>query len=101
MRRATNALDLWRLGMTAGVMAAQAQLVVGLRVMGMAGLRPQAPAETTRMITEKTAAAGIAFAAAQRAALSGRRADEIAAAALRPYARATRNNSRRLSRRPD
>ena len=54
--------------------------------------------EPSRMVTEKADAASEAMHAALRAAGRGQRADEVMAAALRPYRRRTKNNLRRLSR---
>jgi hypothetical protein len=80
-------------------MLAEAQAVIAMRMMGMAGMWSVAPTETTRMISEKGAAYSSAMKAAGRAAMSGKRPDEIAEAALRPIRRKTRSNSRRLARR--
>jgi hypothetical protein len=50
------------------------------------------------MVMEKTGAARESFGAAFRSAALGSRADEVLAAALKPYGRRTRVNARRLSR---
>jgi hypothetical protein len=91
-------LQLWTLGVRTGVMLAEAQTVIVLRLWGMAGLWPVSPAESTRMVTEKWPAFLGAFGAAGAAALQGHGPHLIATAALRPIARKTRANSRRLVR---
>ncbi len=71
--------QLWTLGFRTGVMLAEAQTVVLLRLWGMAGLWPVGPSESTRMVAEKWPAF-------------------LHDAALTPIARKTRANSRRLVR---
>lgn len=79
-------------------MAMEAQMVIALRTAGMMGILSQDTQEPQRMVTEKANAASEAMQAAIRAAGRGQRADEVMAAALRPYRRRTRANVRRLSR---
>ena len=90
--------QLWTLGLNTGVMMAEAQTVVVLRLWGMAGLWPVSPSETSRMVAEKWPAFLSAYGAAGAAAMKGHGPHRIAAAALRPIARKTRANSRRLVR---
>lgn len=90
--------QLWTLGLQTGVMMAEAQTVMLLRLWGMAGLWPVSPTETTRMVTEKWPAFMAAYGAAGAAAMKGHGPHRIASAALRPIARKTRANSRRLAR---
>lgn len=80
-------------------MLAEAQMVIGMRMMGMAGLWAVAPGENARMVAEKAPAFSEAGAAAWGAALSGARPDQVMAAWLKPISRRTRANSRRLSKR--
>ena len=91
-------LQLWTLGLQTGVMMAEAQAVVVLRLWGIAGLWPVSPTETTRMVAEKWPAFLSAYGAAGAAAMKGHGPHRIASAALRPIARKTRANSRRLAR---
>lgn len=91
-------LALARLGFDTGRMLMQAQTVIALRMMGMAGLTRRAPGEDMRMITEKMQAAQASMAAAMVAGLRGGDATRIAQAALRPVGRATSANVRRLTR---
>jgi hypothetical protein len=97
MKRTLNAFDLWRLSMDTTRMMAEAQMVIALRMMGMAGVIPARPDETRRMVTEKAAAAQEAGLAMTRAAMSGGSAPAIAAAGLKPVGRRTRANVRRLT----
>ena len=78
-------------------MALEAHMVIAMRTAGMMGLVKQDSGETARMVGEKADAASEALQAALRAAGRGQRADQIMAAALRPYRRRTKANVKRLS----
>lgn len=80
-------------------MGLEAQYVMTMRMAGMMGVVPHRRGENYRMVAEKGHAARESVGAALRSAATGARADEILAAALRPYGRRTRANARRLSRR--
>lgn len=84
--------DLMRMGI-------EAQFVMTLRTAGMMGLLPQGRNETALMFTEKGDAVRESFGAAFRSAARGARADQVLAAALRPYGRRTRANAKRLATR--
>jgi hypothetical protein len=88
-----------RLSMKMGLAMAQAQMVIGLRMMGWAGLWRTTPSENMRMITEKVAAVQAAGLAAATAAARGKAPAAVAEAALRPVARKVADNARRLGRR--
>jgi hypothetical protein len=90
--------QLWTLGLRTGVMLAEAQTVILLRLWGMAGVWPVSPTESTRMVAEKWPAFLHAYAAAGTAAMKGHGPHRIAGAALGPIAKKTRANSRRLVR---
>lgn len=90
-----NPFHLW---LRLARMTLEAQTVIALRTAGLMGLMAQAPGEPLRMVAEKQAAAAEAFFAVARAAGRGHGADRLFAAALRPYGRRTRANSRRLMR---
>lgn len=90
--------DWWLLGWQTSVMLAEAQAVIAMRMMGLAGFWAVHPSESLRMIAEKPAAYARAAEAAGRAAFAGKAPHEIAGAALRPVRRKTRANSRRLVR---
>ncbi|MBB1490463.1 antibiotic ABC transporter [Paracoccus sp. MC1854] len=84
--------DMMRMGI-------EAQFVMTLRTAGMLGLLPHGKNENTLMVSEKTDAVRESFGAAFRSAARGARADQILAAALKPYGRRTRANARRLGTR--
>lgn len=80
-----------------GRIAWESQMVIVMRMAGMMGLTPQRADEPFRMIAEKQAAASESMHAAFRAANRGQGYDRVLSAALRPYGKRTRANSRRLS----
>lgn len=92
-------LDAMRFMVASGMMMAEAQSVILMRLWGMAGFWNTAPSEMVRMITEKQAAALSSARATQRAMIQGKPAGEVAMAALRPVRSRTRKNAARLSRR--
>lgn len=77
--------------------AMDSQMVIGLRMAGMMGLTSQSPGEPFRMVAEKQAAASESMFAMAQAASRGASADRVMSAALRPYGKRTRANSRRLT----
>lgn len=79
--------------------AVDSQMVIGLRVAGMMGFRAQSPGEPFRMVAEKQAAASESLFAVARATSRGASADRVMSAALRPFGKRTRANSRRLTKR--
>lgn len=88
----------WKLGFDVWRMTVEAQMIVGMRLAGMAGLWTLAPGETSRMVLEKQDAFSDAFVKAGTRALRGQRPDQIMQAALQPVKRKTSSNSRRLGR---
>ena len=92
-------VDLMRVSMAYFRMMTEAQTVIGLRLLGMAGLWSVTPAETGRMMSEKGPAMARSMMAAGAAAMAGQRPDQIALAAVRPLGARTRANSRRLVKR--
>ena len=88
----------WSLWSEMAWIAAESQMIIGLRVMGMMGLTNQSPGEPFRMVAEKQAAATESLFAMTEAASSGASADRVMSAALRPYRKRTKANSRRLGR---
>lgn len=89
-----SAMKLWADFVKMGF---EAQYVMSVRMAGMMGIVPARRGENYRMVAEKGDAAREALGAALRSASSGARADEILAAAMKPYGRRTRINARRLS----
>ena len=92
-------MAFWRLGLQSGRMLAEAQAVIGMRMLGMAGLWSVTPSENRRMVEEKINAFTRAQTVAGAALMRGKPAAAVAGAALAPYAQATAGNVRRLSRR--
>ncbi|MEM7721798.1 MAG: antifreeze protein [Pseudomonadota bacterium] len=90
---------LWSVGLNTWFLMAEAQAVIAMRMMGMAGYWNVTPTEDARMITEKMVAFPQAMLACSHAALSGKSSHEVAQATLRPLRRKTRSNARRLARR--
>lgn len=82
-----------------GFMLAEAQMVIGMRLLGMAGMWRVLPSENARMSSEKVTALGQSAVAASTAMLAGKSPVLIAEAALKPVARATKSNVKRLARR--
>lgn len=87
-----------RLMMQMTRIAVDSQLIIGLRLAGMMGFMAQSPGEPFRMVAEKQAAASESIFAMAQAASRGASADRVMSAALRPYGKRTRANSRRLTR---
>lgn len=87
---------LWR---QMNQIAWDSQMVIVLRTAGMMGLLKQDASEPQKMVVEKAEAAGEALKAALHAAARGRPADQVMAAALRPYRRRTKANAKRLTKR--
>lgn len=81
------------------LMAAEAQAVIAMRLMGMAGVWSVPPSEKSRMVSEKLKAMNTSNGEAIAAALRGGTPDQIMAAAIKPYRRRTRANTRRLTKR--
>lgn len=94
----SSPMAIWKSGFDAWRMMTEAQTVVGLRMMGMAGLWTLADSETTRMFTEKQQAFAQAALGLTTAAMRGQPPEQILAAAVRPLGRKTSANARRLGR---
>ncbi|MGR3485777.1 MAG: antifreeze protein [Paracoccaceae bacterium] len=92
-----HAWELWSTGFALWRLGAEAQTVIGLRMLGMAGLWPVTASENARMISEKGPAFVAAWGKATQAALAGKRPDQIALAAARPLRRRTGANAKRLA----
>jgi hypothetical protein len=89
--------NLWSLSLRTGLMLGQANMVVAMRMMGMAGAWNVTPAENQRMVDEKTDAAIAAGQAMMRAVMAGKGPVAVAEAGLAPVARKTRANAKRLA----
>lgn len=91
--------DLLRLSMQTGTMLAQANMVIAMRMWGMAGVWNVTPDENKRMVAEKGTAMLAAGAAAAGAMAQGKGPVNVALAALQPVARKTKANAARLGKR--
>ncbi|MBU3030420.1 antibiotic ABC transporter [Paracoccus sp. XHP0099] len=89
----------YRIWMQMTRIAVDSQVIIGLRMAGMMGMMAQSPGEPFRMVAEKQAAASESLFAVAQATSRGVPADRVVSAALRPYSKRTRANSRRLTRR--
>lgn len=88
-----------RSGVAFWTLMAEAQWVMTVRLMGLAGVLPLSQAERLRMVSEKGPAFGQAWLAAMAAAQAGQTVERVALAAMGPVGKATRANVRRLARR--
>lgn len=91
--------DLLRLSMQTGTMLAQANMVIAMRMWGMAGAWNVTPGENKRMVAEKGTAMLAAGVAAAGAMAQGKGPVNVALAALQPVARKTKANAVRLAKR--
>lgn len=94
-----NPFAFFLLTMRTGLMLIEAQQVIAMRLLGLAGLWRVSPGENARMLLEKLDAGTEAGLAATRALARGAPPVAVAGAALKPVARRTAANSRRLSKR--
>ena len=76
----------------------ESQMVIGMRLAGMAGLWPMAKSETDRMLAEKLSAGMDSAHAALRSGMAGGNISEMAMAAMQPVRAKTRANAKRLRR---
>ena len=80
-------------------MTAEAQAVIAMRTMGMAGIWSVTGTENERMVAEKADALRASWEAQTAAAWKGAGPLTIAEAGLKPYRQRTRANARRLAKR--
>ncbi|MBM7069600.1 antifreeze protein [Actibacterium sp. 188UL27-1] len=90
------AYDCWKTGLQASYLMAETQTVIGLRVLGMAGMWHVPKSENSRMVQEKAPAFAASAMAAGYAAMNGKRPDQIVNAAIHPLRRKTISNAKRL-----
>ena len=90
--------DLMALSVQTTQLVVEAQTVMALRFLGMAGFWSVSPSENARMVNEKSDAFIRSASAATAAMMSGKRPDQIATAAIKPLRSKTRANSKRLTR---
>lgn len=88
----------WGLGLRTTHMLAAAQSVITLRTLGAFGLWPVTASEARRMWMEKPGAFAESAGRVTSAMIELKRPDQILDAAIIPFERKTRANSKRLSR---
>ncbi|GLS87230.1 hypothetical protein GCM10010873_22040 [Cypionkella aquatica] len=76
----------------------ESQLVIGLRLAGMAGFWPMSAAEQDRMMTEKLSAGMDSAQAALRIGMAGGTISDMVMAAMKPVRAKTSANAKRLQR---
>ena len=99
MARNATPLELFKTQMEVGMMLADAQSVIAMRMMGWGGLWSVTSDENDRMVSEKTEAITKSMQSATLAAMTGKRPDEIMNAAVKPLRQKTRANAKRLGKR--
>ena len=92
-------MNHWTNALQAGWLVTEAQSVVAMRIMGIAGIWSVTPDERQRMLSEKAHAFTKSFTDAQRAVIAGQSSDRITAAALEPILQTARANRKRLAKR--
>jgi hypothetical protein len=98
-RKPANPVEIWRAYAGLGMLAFEAQAVVGMRLLGMSGAWPVGKGENRKMLSEKPPAFSKAATAAARKAASGGRPDQVLLAAVKPLTRTARANRKRLAAR--
>jgi hypothetical protein len=97
-----NPMQMWNswfaLSSQAMTLGLEAQSVIALRLMRIAGGGALGQAETERMMTEKVAAFGEAQAAAMAGAFGGDSSESIGKKVMGIYSKRVRGNQRRLTR---
>ena len=91
--------DLVRTSLGLGMLAAETQMVMAMRIAGMAGAWSVLPSENRRMVDEKGPAFTEAAYVAWMAAISGKRPDQVLDAWTSSLRKKTGGNARRLIRR--
>ncbi len=91
--------DMWRVGSEMTRLGMEANAVIWMRMMGMAGLWNVSASEDERMLAEKPEAFRDAGMRAGLAAMGGAAPDKIVSAAIKPLTRKAAANRRRLAKR--
>ncbi|MEJ6399139.1 antifreeze protein [Yoonia sp. 208BN28-4] len=94
-----NPMAVWANTMQATMLVVEAQSVITMRMLGMAGIWSVTPAEDGRMLSEKVYALTRAATDSTRAAMNGAAPEAVVAAAIKPIRQKTRANARRLGKR--
>ena len=96
MAKCTDVSNIMELGWDMMRLGVEAQAVMNLRMMGMAGLWAVKPSENDRMVSEKAPAFVRAQVAMTKAAMRGAGPEQIWRAGLRPLTRVASANRSRL-----
>ena len=99
MKHAHNGAEFMKLWAESCFLAIEAQMIIAMRLAGMAGFWNVTKAENTLMYSEKLAAAKAAALAAATAAAMGSTPAGVTLAAMKPIRRKTTANARRLGKR--
>ena len=99
MRHSQTQTDIVTLWTETALMALEAQMIIAMRLGGMAGLWNVTKAENNLMSTEKLAAVQASAFAATAAIMLGASPAGVALAAIKPVRRKTTANVRRLGKR--
>ena len=99
MTKPTHPADIVGTSLQLGLLAWETQMVMAMRLMGLAGGWSVLPSESVRMVEEKAPAFAEAALMAARAAHDGKRPDQVVDAWTRSLRRRTTSNTRRLMRR--
>ncbi len=94
-----NVFAMWRLGFDMARLGTEANMVIWMRMIGMAGAWNVLPSEDARMWSEKPAAFADAMGRGLAATMGGKDAVGATSAALKPLTRKATSNRRRLARR--
>ncbi|MCY0094057.1 hypothetical protein [Hoeflea ulvae] len=96
-RKPANPVEIWQACAGLGMLAFEAQAVIGMRMLGMGGVWPVSKSENSKMLAEKPPAFAKAAVAAARKAAAGGRPDQVLTAAVKPLTKTARANRKRLA----
>ena len=99
MKPLISPMDMVRLSTQSGMMLVEANMVIVMRLWGMAGMWKVTSGENKRMLDEKSTAAMASGAAMARAMVAGHGPAAVAMAGLKPVRAKTRANAARLAKR--
>lgn len=99
MPRVVMPMDYWTNAMQVCFVLAEAQGVMAMRLMGLAGVWSVPKTENRRMLSEKVFAFVKGTTDASVAAWAGKSPDKVAALAIKPIRQTTRANHKRLTKR--
>jgi hypothetical protein len=98
MSRNSTVFDIWRTSMTFWTLAAEAQTVIAMRMLGLAGLWNTGASENKLMVSEKKHAFSRSARASAAAMFRGARPDQVAMAGMKPLQTKTKSNVSRLTK---